>query len=149
MSAQATEPHASDILDVFNSYVAASITLDAELVASYYDLPFLLVTAGSTMPLASRPDVVAFLESSFRALREVDYEGTSFPILGARSLGRGLAVVNGVGIRYNSYGIELAAFGLTYLWRLVDEAWKLTVMTIHDPSAMLLTGEPNGATEPR
>lgn len=100
MSARATEPHAADILDVFNTYVAASVTLDAELVASYYDLPFLLVTAHSTMPLASRPDVVAFLESSFRSLRETYYEGTSFPTLGARALGRGLAVVSGVGVRF-------------------------------------------------
>ena len=149
MSTRATEPHAADILDVFDSYVAASITLDSELVASYYDVPFLLVTAGSTMLLESRPDVVAFLESTFRALRDVDFEGTSFPTLRARSLGRGLEVVSGVGIRYDADGIELAALGLTYLWRLVDEAWKLTVMTIHDPSAMLLTGEPNGATERR
>ena len=58
--------------------LAASIALDAELVASYYDVPFLLVTAGTTMPLESRPDVVAFLESTFRALRDVDYKGPAF-----------------------------------------------------------------------
>ncbi len=142
MSARADEPHVADILDVFNNYVAASITLDAELVASYYDVPFLLVTAGGTMPLASRSDAVVYLESSFRALRETDYEGTRFPTLRARALGQGLAVVSGVGVRYTAEGIELAKFGFTYLWRLVDEAWKLTVMTIHDPSAMLLTAEP-------
>ena len=143
MTAQNLDPTAGDIKVAFSGYLAASISLDAERVADYYDVPFLLVTAGGPMPLAGRAEVVAYLESSFQGLRESDYARTDFPTLAFRSLGAGLAVVSGVGVRQNTAGEPMISFGLTYLWRFADGSWKLTVMTVHDPSATLLADKPD------
>ena len=94
----------ASVLETFTEYVNASITLDASRVADYYNEPFMFVTAGGAVTLATRTDAEAFLEAGFVGLRDGGYARTDFPTLQSTSLGNGLAIVSGLGVRYKADG---------------------------------------------
>lgn len=125
------------VLKTFDEYLKASFSLDAKRVATYYDEPFMYVTSAKTVTTATRTEAEALLKPGFAALKENGYARTEFPKLGSRSLGDGLAIVSGLGVRYKADGTQLASFGITYLWRKAPAGWKLAVMTVHDPSKIL------------
>lgn len=125
------------MLKTFDEYLKASFSLDAKRVAAYYDEPFMCVTSAKTVTTATRTEAEAFLKPRFAALKESGYARTEFPKLGLKSLGDGLSIVSGLGVRYKADGTQLASFGITYLWRKAPDGWKLAVMTVHDPSKVL------------
>jgi hypothetical protein len=106
-------------------------------VATYYDEPFMLVSAARTVTLATRADAQAFLIPGFKDLQQAGYAKTEFPELKSHSLGKGLAVISGRAVRVTTDGKELGAFGITYIWRNLPDGWKLAVMTVHDPKKFL------------
>ena len=130
----------SDVLKTYGEYLLASFSLDERRVATYYDEPFMFVSAASTVTVPTRAGVEAFLKPGFKALRESGYSKTEFPNLRSQSLGKGLAIISGTGNRYTKDGAQLASFGITYIWRHVPDGWKLSVMTAHDPNKTLLLG---------
>ena len=127
----------SGVLQTFGEYLTASFTLDAPRVAQYYDEPFMLVTAKGSVTVANRAAAEKFLLPGFAALKEGGYDRTEFPTLRSASLGQGLAIISGEGVRYAADNTQMASFGITYLWRQGKEGWKLAVMTVHDPSKVL------------
>ncbi|MBC7380067.1 MAG: nuclear transport factor 2 family protein [Burkholderiaceae bacterium] len=138
-------PHSADesvVLKTFEEYLIASISLDANRVAQYYDEPFMFVTAASSATVANRAAAEKFLSPGFAALREGGYARTEFPTLRSASLGKGLAIISGLGVRYKADGTQMASFGITYLWRQVPAGWKLAVMTVYDPSKVLQLEQP-------
>ena len=136
-STSANPANESEVLKTFNEYLLASFSLDAKRVATYYDEPFMVVTPGGSLAIASRADVEAFLSPGFKDLQQAGYAKTEFPELKSRSLGNGLEVISGRGVRIKADGTELATFGLTYIWREHPDGWKMTVMTVHDPKKLL------------
>lgn len=132
-----SSPNESDVLKTYEEYLLASFSLDAKRVATYYDEPFMFVSAARTVTVATRADAEAFLSPGFRDLQQAGYAKTEFPVLKSYSLGRGLAVISGRGIRVTTDGRELATFGITYIWRNLPDGWKLAVMTVHDPKNLL------------
>lgn len=133
----ATPLDESGLLKTYDEYLLASFSLDAKRVATYYDEPFMYVSAARTVTLATRADVEAFLSPGFRDLQQAGYAKTEFPELKSRSIGKGLAVISGRGVRVTTDGRELATFGITYIWRNLPDGWKLAVMTVHDPNKLL------------
>lgn len=131
-------PNESDVLKTYDEYLLASFCLDAKRVATYYDEPFMYVSAARTVTLATRADAEAFLSPGFKDLQQAGYAKTEFPELKSHSIGKGLAVISGRGVRVTTDGRELATFGITYIWRNMPEGWKLAVMTVHDPNKLLL-----------
>jgi ketosteroid isomerase-like protein len=127
----------SDALRTFDEYLLASCSLDEERVAAFYDEPFMYVSAERSVTVATRTDAEAFLRPGFKALQEASYTKTEFPILRSQSVGTGLAVISGVGIRHAKDGTQLATFGATYIWRHRPEGWRLAVLTVHDPKRPL------------
>nr|MDP2192592.1 hypothetical protein [Rhodoferax sp.] len=125
------------MLKTFEEYLLASFSLDEKRVATYYDEPFMFVSAANTVTVATRAEVEAFLKPGFKALQQSGYAKTEFPNLRSQSLGKGLAIISGMGIRYKTDGTQLASFGITYVWRHVPDGWKLAVMTVHDPNKIL------------
>ena len=125
------------VLNTFAEYLAASISLDSNRVAKYYHEPFMFITAANVVMLTSQAEVVVFLTPGFLALKEAGYARTDFPQLQAKSLGIGLAIISGLGVRYRTDDTEMASFGITYLWRQVANEWKLAVMTVHEPLTVL------------
>ena len=136
-STSANPANESEVLKTFNEYLLASFSLDAKRVATYYDEPFMVVTPGGSLAIASRADVEAFLSPGFKDLQQAGYAKTEFPELKSRSLGNGLEVISGRGVRIKADGTELATFGLTYIWREHPDGWKMAVMTVHDPKNLL------------
>jgi ketosteroid isomerase-like protein len=126
-----------DVLKTYEEYLLASFSLDAKRVAAYYDEPFMFVSAARTVTVATRTDAEAFLSPGFKDLREAGYAKTEFPELKSHSLGKGLALISGRGIRVTTDGRELTTFGMTYIWRYLPDGWKLAVMTAHDPTRLL------------
>jgi ketosteroid isomerase-like protein len=122
----------SNVLEAYEEYLLASISLDEKRVAVYYHEPFLYVSAEKTVVVATRAEAEVYLRPGFEALRQSGYLKTEFPRLRAQSLGAGIAVVSGMGIRYRTDGAQLMSFGITYIWRHVSDGWKLAVMTVHD-----------------
>jgi ketosteroid isomerase-like protein len=135
--ASAISPNESDVLKTYQEYLLASFSLDARRVATYYDEPFMFVSAARNVTVATRTDVEAFLTPGFKDLKQAGYVKTEFPELKSHSLGMGLAVISGRGIRVTAEGKELGTFGSTYIWRNLPEGWKLAVMTVHDPKQLL------------
>ena len=133
----ASPPSESEVLKTYEEYLLASFSLDAKRVATYYDEPFMFVSAARTVTVATRADAQAFLRPGFKDLQQAGYAKTEFPELKSHSLGKGLAIISGRGIRYATDGRELATFGITYIWRNLPEGWKLAVMTVHDPKKLL------------
>lgn len=133
----ASTPNESGVLETFEEYLLASFSLDAKRVAAYYDEPFMFVSAARTVTAATRADAEAFLSPGFKDLQQAGYAKTEFPELESHSLGKGLAVISGTGVRITSDGKELATFGITYIWRNLTAGWKLAVMTVHDPKKLL------------
>ena len=127
----------SSVLESFTEYLEASFTLDASRVAEFYDEPFMFVAAARAVTAATRTEAEALLEPGFAVLRDSGYVRTDSPTLRSKSLGAGLAIISGVGVRYASDGSQMATFGSTYLWRKALDGWKLAVMTVHEPSAVL------------
>ena len=134
---EASPPNESEVLQTYDEYLQASFSLDEMRVAAFYDEPFMYVSAARTVTIATHADAVAFLSPGFKALREAGYVKTAFPELKLQSLGTGLAIISGMGIRYTREGTELASFGITYIWRHASAGWKLAVMTVHDPKNYL------------
>lgn len=130
-------PDESNVLDTYDEYLLASFSLDAKRVAAYYDEPFMYVSVARTVTVATRADAEAFLSPGFNDLRRAGYARTEFPELKSQSLGKGLAVISGRGVRVTAEGKELATFGITYIWRHLPTGWKLAVMTVHDPKKIL------------
>ena len=130
-------PSESDVLKTYEEYLLASFSLDAKRVATYYDEPFMFVSAARTVTVATRADAEAFLSPGFKDLQQAGYAKTEFPELKSHSLGKGLAVISGRGIRVTTDGRELATFGITYIWRNLPDGWKLAVMTVHDSKKLL------------
>lgn len=126
-----------DVLKTYEEYLLASFSLDAKRVATFYDEPFMLVSVARTVTLATRADAEAFLGPGFKDLRQAGYAKTEFPELKSHTLGKGLAIISGKGIRVTTDGEELATFGVTYIWRFLPDGWKLSVMTVHDPKKLL------------
>lgn len=126
-----------DVLKTYEEYLLASFSLDAKRVATFYDEPFMLVSAARTVTVATRADAEAFLAPGFKDLRQAGYAKTEFPELKSHTLGKGLAIISGKGIRVTTDGKELATFGVTYIWRYLPGGWKLAVMTVHDPKKLL------------
>ena len=135
--ASASPPNESDVLKTYEEYLLASFSLDAKRVATYYDEPFMYVSAARTVTAATRADVEAFLSPGFKDLKQAGYAKTEFPELKLQSLGKGLAVISGRGIRVTADRKELVTFGVTYIWRNLPDGWKLAVMTVHDPKKLL------------
>ena len=133
----ANSPNDSDVLKTYDEYLLASFSLDAKRVATFYDEPFMFVSAARTVTVATRADAEAFLSPGFKDLQQAGYAKTEFPELSSQSLGKGLAVISGRGIRVTTDGRELATFGMTYIWRNLPDGWKLAVMTVHDPKKLL------------
>ncbi len=127
----------SDVLETYEAYLLASFSLDAKRVAAYYDEPFMFVSAARTVTMATRADAEAFLSPGFKDLQQAGYAKTEFPELKSHSLGKGLAVISGRGVRDATDGRELATFGITYLWRNLPDGRRLAVMTMHDPKKIL------------
>ena len=127
----------SDVLATYEAYLNASINLDEKRVAAYYHEPFVFVSAEKTVTVATRADAEAYLKPSLEALRRSNYLKTEFPTLRAQSLGPGIVILSGLGIRYRTDGTVLMSFGITYIWRRVPEGWKLAVMTVHDATKVL------------
>lgn len=125
---EASPSSASDVLQTYDEYLLASFSLDAKRVAAFYDEPFMYVSAARTVTIATRADAEGFLSPGFKALREAGYAKTAFPELKSQSLGMGLAIISGKGIRCTGDGTELASFGITYIWRHVPAGWKLAVI---------------------
>lgn len=134
---QASSPNESEVLKTYEEYLLASFSLDAKRVAAFYDEPFMFISAARTATVATRADAEAFLRPGFKALQEAGYAKTEFPEFRSQSLGMGLAIISGMGIRYRKDGTELASFGITYIWRRLPDGWKLAVMTVHDPKTFL------------
>jgi ketosteroid isomerase-like protein len=130
-------PDESDVLKTYEEYLLASFSLDAKRVATYYDEPFMFVSAARTVTVRTREDAEAFLSPGFKDLQKAGYAKTEFPELRSHSLGKGLAVISGRGIRVTTDGKELGTFGITYIWRSLPDGWKLAVMTVHDPNMLL------------
>ena len=126
-----------EVLKTYEEYLLASYSLDAKRVAAYYDEPFMFVSAARTVTVATRVDVEAFLRPGFKDLQQAGYAKTEFPELKSHSLGKGLAVISGRGIRFTADGRELSTFGITYIWRSLPDGWKLAIMTVHDPKKFL------------
>ena len=133
----ASPPNESDVLKTYEEYLLASFSLDAKRVATYYDEPFMFVSATRTVTVQTRAEVEAFLSPGFKDLQQAGYAKTVFPELESHSLGKGLAVISGRGIRVTADGRELGTFGTTYIWRNLPDGWKLAVMTVHDPKKLL------------
>lgn len=137
--ASAIPPGESDVLKTYQEYLLASFSLDPKRVATYYDEPFMYVSAARTVTVATRADAEAFLSPGFKDLKHAGYAKTEFPQLHSHSLGKGLAVISGRGVRVTAEGTEMSTFGITYIWRHLPEGWKLAVMTVHDPKKILST----------
>ena len=133
----ATPLDEADVLKTYEEYLLASFSLDAKRVATYYDEPFMYVSAARTVTVATRADAEAFLSPGFKDLQKAGYAKTEFPELKSHSLGKGLAVISGRGVRVTTDGRELATFGITYIWRNMPEGWKLAVMAVYDPNKPL------------
>jgi ketosteroid isomerase-like protein len=136
-SASASPPDESDVFKAYEAYLLASFSLDAERVATYYDEPFMFVSAARTVTVATRADAEGFLSPGFKDLQQAGYAKTEFPELKSHSLGEGLAVISGRGVRVTRDGRELGTFGITYIWRNLPDGWKLSVMIVHDPKKLL------------
>ena len=133
----ASPPNQSALLETFEEYLLASFSLDAKRVAAFYDEPFMLVSAARTVAMATQADVELSLTPGFKDLHQAGYAKTEFPELTSQSLGNGLAVISGRGVRITTDGTELGTFGVTYIWRELPDGWKLAVMTVHDPKKLL------------
>jgi ketosteroid isomerase-like protein len=127
----------SDVLETYEEYLQASIDLDEKRVATYYHEPFVFVSAEKTVAVATRAEAEEYLKPGFESLRQSGYVKTGFPKLRAQSLGPGIEIVSGLGIRYRMDGTQLMSFGITYIWRQVPDGWKLAVMTVHDTTKVL------------
>ena|SRR5665213_1807837 len=127
----------SSVLKTYEEYLLASFSLDEKRVATYYNEPFMFVSAEKTVTVATRAEAEAFLKPGFKALQQSGYAKTEFPILRSQSLGKGLAIISGMGIRFKTDGVQLASFGITYIWRQAPDGWKLAVMTVHDAAIVL------------
>ena len=133
----ASPPDDSNVLKTYEEYLLASFSLDAKRVATYYDEPFMFVSAARTVTVQTRADAQAFLSPGFKDLQQAGYAKTEFPELKSHSLGKGLAVISGRGTRVTTDGRELGTFGITYIWRHLPDGWKLAVMIVHDPMKLL------------
>jgi ketosteroid isomerase-like protein len=127
----------ASVLEIYEEYLLASISLDEKRVAAYYHEPFLFVSAEKTVAVATRAEAEAYLKPGLEALRQSGYSKTEFTKLRAQSLGAGIAVLSGLGIRYRKDRTQLMSFGITYIWRHVPDGWKLAVMTVHDTTKVL------------
>ncbi len=62
-------PHSayeSGVLKTFEEYLVASISLDANRVAQYYDEPFMFVSAASSATVANRAEAEKFYRPDSR-----------------------------------------------------------------------------------
>ena len=132
-----TQKALSELLIAYADYLAANISLDAGRVARHLHEPWMYVMATRVVQGKTHADAEDFLKPGLAALKEAGYARTDFPRLNAQLLGEGLAMISGEGVRYKTDGTQLAALGMTYLWRQVAGQWKLAVVTMHERSGVL------------
>lgn len=106
-------------------------------MAAYYDEPITYVSAARIVTVATRANAEAFLSPGFKELQRAGYAKTEFPELHSHSLGTGLAVISGRGVRVSTEGTQLATFGISSIRCQLSTGWKLAVMTVHDPKRIL------------
>ena len=128
---------AADGLAAFHDYTQAFQTLDPRAVVPHFHEPALMITPQGVFSLPNGAAVEQAYVHVMADVRAQGYAKTDFPQLAAQRLGDDLVVVSGVGIWKKESGEELQRFGMTYTLRRAAGAWRIIVVTIHDPSTAL------------
>jgi len=118
-------------------YINAFMTLDAKHTASYFDEPFMRVSATTSVSLATRADVESWLNPFLAKLKERGYARSDLPQLQIKLVSNGVAIASAMFIRYKTDGAELERLGATYVLRKTGDGWKIAVIVLHEPSNVL------------
>ena len=117
----------------YDEYFQVFQTLRPEAVASFYNVPCLALSPQGVTVMSTSEEVRALFRTMRTALQARDYARSERGELHVSRLSDQIALVSTSVVRYAKDGRELERFGATYLFRRMDAAWKIAVITIHDP----------------
>jgi ketosteroid isomerase-like protein len=122
---------------LMTEYLNAFVSLDADRASTYFNEPFMFVTAANTSAFATRAEVAAWLKPGLSQLKERGYARSEWAPLRVKALGDGVVIASARAIRYKTDGTELETIGATYLVRRATDGWRIAVLTAH-PASMAL-----------
>lgn len=129
-----------EALAAFRQYTDAFQTLDPRAAAACFHEPALTVTPRG---VAALPDHAAVEKNYVDVMAELPARGyvrTDFSPLTARRLGDGLVEVTGTGTWINAKGQGFMPFGMTYVLKRDNGAWRIVVGLVHSHETVRRTG---------
>lgn len=125
------------IVQGFTDYARAFQRLDPAAVVAFCDLPCVMITAETTLVLATPAATSALFARLMDGLRARGYARSELTDLRVLPLADGLALVNVSRVRYRSDGAELERLGETYTLRRTGQGWKVAAAIVHAPGRAL------------
>jgi len=121
------------VTQAFCDYVQAFQSLRPSAVVSYFHLPFVLIADSGVRALTESGALEAFLGQVMDGLKGRGFARSEIAEMRAHRLSDKLAVVSVRRIRYNTDGDELERLGETYVFRQLDDEWKIAAAIVHEP----------------
>jgi hypothetical protein len=116
----------------FTRYVAAFDAFDPEAIASFYNVPCMMIRAGEVATLSTRSAVLANMKALVARYRSQGYKRAHFGDLRAAFLDPGLALVT---VPWTIHLLEASAtqvFRNTYEMVELDGQWRIVVSSMHE-----------------
>lgn len=127
----------SDVREWFAEYLSAFAAMGRGQsrpgeVAAYYGVPFLLTTDDVIVSLATRDEVVAWLQSQLDAMVAMNYDHTETPASDVEILNRQSAVHRAEFSRQRADGTEINHMSVSYLITR-GEGLCISALLFHSP----------------
>jgi ketosteroid isomerase-like protein len=119
--------------DIFESFQ----TLDPRAMVPHYHTPCLSIAAEGVTVMATAADVEARFARVMASLKARGYARSDFSDVRVTLLGENIALLSVNGARYKTDGKVLEPLGVTYTLRKYGTAWKVVVLTRHDPDVIV------------
>ena len=132
------EPDTDEVLDAFHAYAAAFRALDPHAAAESFATPCLLLSPRGDFAASGPEEVVRFYEAVMAEARRVGYATTVFRQLSSRAIDGATAAVTGSGLWLGLDETVLLRFELTYIFRRVDDGWKIVVGDVRERAGDVL-----------
>jgi ketosteroid isomerase-like protein len=125
------------IREVLTEYLEALNQNDVTRAASHCAPPITMILGDRVVTASTVPEIVIAYTTMLAALRARGCARSEWTDIYVHNLANNLALASGRATRYKTDGSVLEHIGATYLMRKVGGLWKLSVLTAHDPDAII------------
>ena len=122
---------------LLTDYYKAFSTLNVEAVRPFFHTPGLLITPSGTFAVQSQEVFEPAMGAIMDELRNRGYTRSEFRLNGIKVLSNTAASASGMVTRFKQGDQELERAGLSYLFYIGVDGWRIAVILLHDSDRSL------------